>query len=304
MDNVIEINNLKKYFGDVKAVDDISFTVKKGELFAFLGLNGAGKSTTINIICGVLKKDSGHCFINNQSIEEIKNILPDLGIVFQSSVLDKKLTVYDNLFFRAMLYGLKKDEFHRNLKFFSDRLNLKDIMLKPFEKLSGGQKRKIDIVRALIHKPDILILDEPTTGLDPQTRVAVWKLIDELRAKEGLSVLLTTHYMEEAVEADYVVIMDGGKIAAKGTPVDLKNRYAKDYVYLYEYDNSLLDRLKRANIQFEKNKKYLKLSFNDIQSAKSFVLDNYRSINDMEIIKGRMDDVFLNITGKNLKESL
>lgn len=304
MKNIIEIVNLKKYFGNIKAVDDISFTVKEGQLFAFLGLNGAGKSTTINILVGVQQKDSGECFINGKSIENIASILPEIGIVFQNSLLDKKLTVYDNLKYRAMLYNLSKTDFENNLKFFTEKLDLSDLLNKPLEKLSGGQKRKIDIARALIHKPKILILDEPTTGLDPKTRKSVWNLINLLRKNENLTVLLTTHYMEEASLADYIVIIDSGKIATQGSPNKLKNEFAYDLLKVYKYDNKLLEILENKKIPYEKIKKAIEIKFKDTLSAKNFLIENSDLIEDMEILKGSMDDVFINVTGKNLKENI
>ena len=304
MENIIEIKNLKKYFGNVKAVDDISFSVKTGQLFAFLGLNGAGKSTTINILVGVLKKDDGECVINGNPIDQIQKILPDIGIVFQSSILDKKLTVYTNLKYRALMYGLTKTEFSERLKYFCEKLELNDILKKPLEKLSGGQKRKVDIVRALIHKPKILILDEPTTGLDPKTRKLVWSLITELRKNESLTVLLTTHYMEEASIADYVVIIDHGKVATCGTPIYLKNKYANDYLRIYKYNNKIINLLSKSNMDFSKYKKYLEIKFKNTKSAMDFIVNNKNLIEDFEVIKGSMDDVFLAVTGKELKENI
>lgn len=302
MGNIIEIKNLKKYYGAVKAVDDVSFVVKQGQLFAFLGLNGAGKSTTINILVGVQQKDEGECYINGKSIDEISSILPEIGIVFQASILDKKLTVYDNLRYRAMLYDLSKEEFEKNLKFYTEKLALQDILKKPIEKLSGGQKRKVDIARALIHMPKILILDEPTTGLDPKTRKLVWDLINELRKEINLTVLLTTHYMEEASIADYVVIMDSGKVATQGTPIELKNLYANDSLKLYKYDEKILKVLDELRLPYQKNKNTLEVKFKDTCSAKNFIVKNQKLIEDLEIVKGSMDDVFLNVTGKELRQ--
>ena len=177
IDNIIQINHLKKYFKDVKAVDDISFSIKKGEFFAFLGLNGAGKSTTINILCGQLKKDDGNVIIDGLNLDnDIRKIKPKLGVVFQNSVLDSKLTVFENLKFKADLYDMRKEKFKENLDYLAQTLEFKDILNRALYKLSGGQKRRVDIARALIHNPEILILDEPTTGLDPKTRILVWKL--------------------------------------------------------------------------------------------------------------------------------
>ena len=304
MSHIIEIRNLKKFFGDTKAVDDITFSVEEGELFAFLGLNGAGKSTTINILVGVLKRDSGDCFVNNFSVDEISKILPSIVIVFQTSVLDKKLSVYDNLRYRAMLYGMDKKEFENNLKYFIDKLDLGQILKKQLDKLRGGQKRKVDIVRALLHKPNILILDEPTTGLDPKTRKLVWDTINELRKTTNLTVLLTTHYMEEASIADNVVIIDGGKIVAEGSPLTLKNKYANDYIKAYKYDNSIFEILDKAKIPYKKEKNCLEILFKSTDEAKNFLVKHNNLFKDIEIVKGSMDDVFLSITGKELKENI
>ena len=304
MSHIIDIRNLKKFFGDTKAVDDITFSVEEGELFAFLGLNGAGKSTTINILVGMLKRDSGDCFVNNFSVDEISKILPSIGIVFQTSVLDKKLSVYDNLRYRAMLYGMDKKEFENNLKYFTDKLDLGQILKKQLDKLSGGQKRKVDIVRALLHKPNILILDEPTTGLDPKTRKLVWDTINELRKTTNLTVLLTTHYMEEASIADNVVIIDGGKIVAEGSPLTLKNKYANDYIKAYKYDNSIFEILDKAKIPYKKEKNCLEILFKSTDEAKNFLVKHNNLFKDIEIVKGSMDDVFLSITGKELKENI
>ena len=208
MKNIIEIRHLRKSFGAVKAVQDLSFCVREGELFAFLGTNGAGKSTTINIMCGQLSKDGGTVVIDSADLDrspaQIKRIL---GVVFQNSVLDAPLSVYDNLQSRAALYGLTGAAFKKRLTELSEMLAFEELLKRPVGKLSGGQRRRIDVARALLNRPKILILDEPTTGLDPQTRKMLWNVISRLRQNENLSVFLTTHYMEEAAEADYVVIL-------------------------------------------------------------------------------------------------
>ncbi len=304
MSHIIEIKNLKKYFGEAKAVDDISFSVEEGDLFAFLGLNGAGKSTTINILVGVLNRDSGECMVNGFSVDDISKILPSIGIVFQSLVLDKKLSVYDNLRYRAMLYGMSKKEFEENLEYFINRLDLKPLLKKQLDKLSGGQKRKVDIVRALLHKPKILILDEPTTGLDPKTRKLVWDMINEFRKNTNLTVLLTTHYMEEASLADNIVIIDSGKIVAEGSPLTLKNKYANDYIKAYKYDKAILEILEKDKIPYKKDKKCLEIKFKNTDEAKNFLVKHSALFKDIEILKGSMDDVFLSVTGKELKENV
>ena len=225
MKPIIQIQHLRKSFGDVKAVRDITFEVREGELFAFLGLNGAGKSTTISIMCGQLAKDSGTVFIDGKDLdrgtEEIKR---EIGVVFQNSALDRALSVRDNLESRAALYGITGQKFRKRLEELSTLLEFTGLLNRPVGKLSGGQRRRIDIARALLHEPKILILDEPTTGLDPQTRKLLWDVVSALRKKQRMTVFLTTHYMEEAADADYVVILDSGEIAAEGTPLELKNR--------------------------------------------------------------------------------
>ena len=239
MDNIIEINNLSKSFGEVRAVRDISFKVKKGELFAFLGVNGAGKSTTISIMCGQLTKDSGSVTVGGKDIDKDPDGAKEsLGVVYQSSVLDAPLTVKDNLESRAALYGIRGREFKERLSELARLLDFENILGRTLGKLSGGQRRRIDIARALIHRPDILVLDEPTTGLDPQTRKLLWDVISDLRHREGMTVFLTTHYMEEAADADYVVIIDSGSIVAKGTPLELKNQYTGDFITLYNANES------------------------------------------------------------------
>ncbi|MGN0979443.1 MAG: ABC transporter ATP-binding protein, partial [Candidatus Avoscillospira sp.] len=208
MPDQIEISHLSKRFGDVQAVQDLSFRVKEGELFAFLGINGAGKSTTINILCGQLAKDAGTVRIDGVDLDsDPDRIKRSLGVVFQNSVLDKDLSVQDNLQSRAALYGLRGKAFRARLTELAGLLEFDDLLKRTVGKLSGGQRRRIDIARALLHRPKILILDEPTTGLDPQTRSTLWKVVGDLRKNEGMTVFLTTHYMEEAADADYVVIL-------------------------------------------------------------------------------------------------
>lgn len=298
MNNIIEISHLNKSFGDVKAVQDLSFHVKKGELFAFLGINGAGKSTTINIMCSGLKKDSGTVIINGVDLDGNSNkIKNDLGVVFQGSVLDKALSVKDNLQSRAALYGITGKEFNECLNELAELLEFKDILKRSVGKLSGGQRRRIDIARALLHKPKILILDEPTTGLDPQTRNILWRVIDDLRKKENMTVFLTTHYMEEAADADYVIILDSGKIAAQGTPLELKNKYTGDFITLYNADEGDIQKISE---NYEKIQNAYRLSVPDTNAATQLIIKNPQLFKDYEITKGKMDDVFLAVTGKKL----
>ena len=298
MKNVIEISNLYKSFGEVKAVSDLSFKVKEGELFAFLGVNGAGKSTTISVMCGTLKKDSGRVIVNGESVDKDSDAVKrSLGVVFQSSVLDKSLSVYDNLESRAALYGICGEEFKAKLNELKDLLGFGDILKRTVGKLSGGQRRKIDVARALLHNPKILVLDEPTTGLDPQTRMTMWAVINKLRKENGMTVFLTTHYMEEASDADYVVIIDGGKIVAEGTPLDLKNTYTGDFIYLYNTDEQTASSL---GLPYEKVGGAFRFEVKNTQEATELIIKHPEVFKDYEVTKGKMDSVFLNVTGKNL----
>lgn len=297
MEDIIKIDHLFKSYGDVKAVQDLSFRVKKGELFAFLGLNGAGKSTTISIMCGQLKKDGGRVEINGKNLDENPNeIKRELGVVFQNSVLDKPISVYENLKTRAALYGIYGQAFETRIQELTEMFELADILKRPIGKLSGGQRRRVDVARALLHKPSILILDEPTTGLDPQTRKTVWGIIEHLRKTENMTVFLTTHYMEEATDADYVVILDAGKIAAEGTPLELKNQFTGDYVLLYAEE----DEVKKLGKPYGATADGFRIDLKDTTEATELILKHPDIFVDYEIIKGKMDDVFLAATGKNL----
>lgn len=295
MTNIIEIKQLNKSFGEIKAVRDLSFCVKKGELFAFLGINGAGKSTTINIMCAQIPKDSGSVTFNGVSIDEEENLIKtEIGVVFQNSLLDGKLTVYDNLECRASLYGITKVGFKKRLNELSEILDFKDLLKRPIEKLSGGQRRRIDIARALLHKPKILILDEPTTGLDPQTRKLLWNVVDDLRKKENMTVFLTTHYMEEAAEADYVVIINKGQIVAEGSPLALKNTYTGDYITIYGIDENTV---KTLSVKYERIKNGFRIFVPNTAAATELIVKHPLIFKDYEITKGKMDDVFLAVTG-------
>ena len=298
MKNVIEIKNLTKSFGELKAVDNLSFKVKEGELFAFLGVNGAGKSTTINMMCATLRPDTGEIVIDGEPLSaNVNGIKRKLGVVFQSSVLDYALSVRDNLESRAALYGIVEDGFKKRLAELSKLLELDPILKRPLGKLSGGQRRRVDIARALLHSPKILVLDEPTTGLDPQTRKTIWSVIESLRKNENMTVFLTTHYMEEAAEADYVVIIDSGKIAAEGTPLELKNRYTGDYITLYGRDE---EEIVTLGLPYEKMRDAYRISVPDTRTATDLILKGPELFSDYEITKGKMDDVFLAVTGKRL----
>lgn len=298
MENVIEIQHLIKDFKDVRAVNDLSFKVKKGEFFAFLGVNGAGKSTTISIMCGKLSRNSGSVLINGLDIDkDMDQIRKVLGVVYQNNVLDKVLTVYDNLKFRAGLYNITGDEFKKRYEYLASILDFKDLKDRVYGKLSGGQKRRVDIARALLHNPEILILDEPTTGLDPQTRKLVWEVIDKIRKDRQMTVFLTTHYMEEVSDANYVVILNKGEIVASGTPLELKNKYTGDFISIYNIKKEDVDKL---GLKYEIIPNGYRIEVKDTEEATKLITTYPNLFKDYEVIKGKMDDVFLNATGIKL----
>lgn len=301
MQEVLKITNVSKSFGKVKAVNNISFKVKKGEMFAYLGVNGAGKSTTISMICGTLKKDSGSILVCGEDInKDSKYIKNKIGVVFQNSVLDQTLSVYDNLKYRASLYDITGNEFKKRFEELSKMFELNEIQNQKVKTLSGGQRRRVDIARAIIHNPEFLILDEPTTGLDPNTRKKLWNIIRDLRKKNGMTVFLTTHYMEEAADADFIIIIEKGKIIAEGTPLGLKNEYAKDIISIYNVEEKDVTKLK---LPYTKIRDGFKLEVENTSLATDLIIKNKEVFKDYEIIKGKMDDVFLNATGNELEAS-
>ena len=302
---IIKIENLEKSFGKTKAVRKINLEVYEGSLFAFLGINGAGKSTTISMMYGGLKIDSGHITICGQDVathlDKIKN---QIGVVFQDSILDKTLTVYENLKFRAGFYSIFGQEFKARYQELEKLFDLAEIKNQKIQKLSGGQKRRVDIARAIIHQPKILILDEPTTGLDPGTRSKVWRIISKLREDFKMTIFLTTHYMEEAADADYVTILDKGRIIAEGTPLELKTQYATDVLHLYGVDEPEVKKLK---LPYQKIHKDFQIKVKNSAVVTQLIVKNPELFQDFELIKSTLDDVFLTVTknkpGTDISES-
>lgn len=301
--NAITVKNLTKKYKEHLAVDHISFEVNEGDFFAFLGENGAGKSTTINMLCTIFEKTDGEAWIFDKELgKDDDAIRESIGIVFQNSVLDQKLTVKENLFTRGAYYGLSKAEITSRLEPFMDRFELKEIWNRNYEKLSGGQRRRVDIIRALLNNPRILFLDEPTTGLDPMSRKIVWDYIDYLRKEEKMTIFLTTHYMEEVRDADKVVILDKGKIVANDTPAGLKDKYTHARLIWYAMENEVNDALlKDLEHGYEVDHYIIKIP-HDGFDVTEFIYKNKEKISDYEIVKGSMDDVFLNLTGRKMGE--
>lgn len=304
MKHIIEVKNLYKNYGSIEAVKGIDFYVGEGTLFAFLGPNGAGKSTTINILSTLITNDQGSVNVNGFMLgEDDDKIRSSIGIVFQDGVLDPLLTVKENIETRGSFYGLNRDELRQRIHSAMEVTGITELANRRYGSLSGGQRRRTDIARALVHRPKILFLDEPTTGLDPQTRRNVWETIKKLQEVENMTVFLTTHYMEEADEADYVVIIDEGTIVAKGTPNDLKDTFSKDSLRIKPRDEKILI------TYFEKNKIDYKKR-NDLYIVRlENTLESIPLLNDMkdnmesfQVLNGTLDDAFIEVTGKEIRE--
>ncbi|MDD2532155.1 MAG: ABC transporter ATP-binding protein [Candidatus Methanomethylophilaceae archaeon] len=283
-------------------MDDISFSVKEGQLFAFLGPNGAGKSTIINMLCTLLKPDSGRMIIDGHVLgEDDAKVKESIGIVFQRGVLDPLLTVRENLLIRGALYGLDKKESARMADNAMAAMEIEDIADRRYEVLSGGQKRKADIARALVNKPKLIFLDEPTTGLDPSTRKHVWNLILDLR-REGVTVFLTTHYMEEAEGADMVVVVNNGRIVAEGTPFQLMERYSSDILTLIPKDPTIFDRiLKNDSVRFSRHGERFLIPIERTLEAADLITRYKEQLVSLEVRAGTLDDAFINITGGGIE---
>ncbi len=303
---IIEVNDLKKSYGKVQAVKGLSFYVEQGKLFAFLGPNGAGKSTTIDIITTFLQKDSGTVTINGMTLgKDDDGIRRIIGAVFQDNMLDELLTVRENIMMRGSLYGLRGEKLKSAVEKAMAAAEVDDFRNRKYGKLSGGQRRRADIARALVNTPKILFLDEPTTGLDPQTRKTVWETIRKLQSETGMTVFLTTHYMEEAAEADYVVVIDNGEISARGTPSQLKEKYAGDFLKLVpkkESYDKVLSSLKEDNLTLTESAGTIKVSISRTMDALPLIERYKNDIESLEVLNGTMDDAFIAITGKEIRE--
>lgn len=300
MEEAIIVNHLKKYYQDVKAVDDISFTVARGEFFGFLGVNGAGKSTTINMLCTLQEPTDGEAWVNGLQLgKENEDIKKHIGVVYQGNCLDKMLTVKENLLLRGSLYETDRGKLKKNLAHVAEILGLSDVLKRPFGKLSGGQKRRCEIARALMHTPDILFLDEPTTGLDPATRKNVWETVHMLQKEMKMTVFLTTHYMEEAAKADHIGIMSRGNFVEYGTPFSLKEKYARDKLYLIPKKDSwqnIQNYLANQGHKYSTTEEGILLKIDNTMSSLPLLEKIKEMLQGFEVIQGTMDDVFLNVT--------
>lgn len=305
MERIIEVKDLQKRYDKVEAVRGIDFYVERGKVFAFLGPNGAGKSTTIDMLCTLLTPDAGEVSINGRRLgRDNSAIRQDIGVVFQDSVLDRLLTVRENLQTRAKFYPMDQKAREDAIQVAAQATDIGEFISRPYGKLSGGQRRRADIARALVNTPEILFLDEPTTGLDPQTRRSVWNTIFDIQRQRGMTVFFSTHYMEEAARADYIIIIDGGQIAARGTPGSLKERFAQDVVRLLPTDRAALEaRLVELGYAYTPQEGGLLYAQVQGKDASLALLGSVASlISDFEVVHGTMDDVFINITGEKVRE--
>ncbi|EAC2331452.1 ABC transporter ATP-binding protein [Listeria monocytogenes] len=296
---MIKLTNVVKKFGKIEAVKGINLEVEKGSLFAFLGENGAGKSTTLSMICTESEPTSGEIYIDDEKLTFKNRTLfrQKLGVVFQENVLDDLLTVRENLYNRASLYGKTKAEITERLALVSSIMGIEDILNRRFEKLSGGQKRRAEIARAIMHDPEILLLDEPTTGLDPKTRVSVWKIIDYLREELGMTVFLTTHYLEEAKDADQLAVIHKGKIIAQGRPTNIRSRFSVDKIFFYDAKVAELQKImKKANLPFKVSKATMRVDVINQDVEILAILNQAAGLyGSFEVIKGNLDDAFISM---------
>lgn len=304
MEDIISVKELRKSYHGKEAVKGISFVVKKGQFFALLGPNGAGKSTTVNILCTSIKPDSGLVLIDGlkagcRDFEIRKRI----GVVFQNGVLDELLTVEENLQTRGRFYGLRGFALRNRIQEIAGMTGIMDFLNRPYGKLSGGQKRRCDIARALLHQPKLLILDEPTTGLDPKMRTAIWDTIYTIKNKTGMTLLLTTHYMEEAARADHIVILKKGRIALEGTPDTLKKRFSKDNLFLFSNRcEQLVGILERRGIVYEQKNEGIRIPLSNTMEALPILEICNGRFNNFEVQRGSMDEAYLSVVERNMTD--
>lgn len=304
MNSIIKVKNFTKAYGDFIAVNDISFEVEEGTIFAFLGPNGAGKSTTINTLCTIFEKTSGTLLIDGKDVTTHKSeVRSSIGVVFQDSTLDAKMTIEENLKMHCVFYHVPKNEVEERIQFVLSLVDLTGERKKLVAALSGGMKRRVEIARGLIHYPKVLFLDEPTTGLDPQTRAHIWEYILKLQKERNITIFLTTHYMEEAEICNKIAIIDGGKIVAHDTPYALKKQYTNDKAFITTGNGPKLEELlSEYSLEYVKKEGYYKVDAENIDRLLQVISLQKDDITDIEIKKGTFNDVFLEITGKKIRE--
>lgn len=304
MKNIIEVHDFTKKYGKFTAVNNVSFHVEEGSIFAFLGPNGAGKSTTINTLCTIFDKTSGTLTIDGKDVTHEKNAVRGvIGVVFQEATLDNKMTVYENLKMHCYFYKVPRAEADERIRFVLGLVDLLDRRGAMVSSLSGGMKRRVEIARALLHYPKVLFLDEPTTGLDPQTRAHIWEYVVKLQKEKNITIFLTTHYMDEAEICNKIAIMDGGQIVAMDTPYQLKKQHTKDRANITTKDPAELERLLlESGFPFQKKTGYYSTEVENLDQLLAVLGKHQSQIIDLEIKKGTLNDVFLKIAGKDIRE--
>lgn len=295
MSEILKVKSLTKKFGSLTAVNELSFSVESGKLFAFLGQNGAGKSTTINMLIGTLEKDSGDIiYSENQTFKQFKE---KIGVVFQNNIFDTNLTVEENMKLYGRLYAKGKENVKERYEILANLFELKSFEKKKFKHLSGGQKRRAEVARALFNSPEILFLDEPTTGLDPKTRIDVWNIINKIRKETGMTVFLTTHYMEETADADEVMIIHNGRKIAEGSPSELKDKYSCDKIRIVPKNQKKFEKLVKG-MKFSHVSDYYQFLSKNVNEEIALLEKLKEEIQYFEVLRGSMDDVFLNAVGE------
>lgn len=304
MKNIIEVKDFIKKYNKFTAVDNISFEVEEGSIFALLGPNGAGKSTIINTLCTIFDKTSGTMTIDGKDVSHEKDAVRCvIGVVFQESTLDSKMTVLENLIMHCHFYGIPKREASERIEFVLNLVDLLNWQKAMVNSLSGGMKRRVEIARSLLHYPKVLFLDEPTAGLDPQTRAHIWDYIVKLQKERNMTIFLTTHYIEEAEICGRVAIIDIGKIVALDTPYHLKQKYTKDKAYITTSDSQGLEALLvKTGFTYKQKPGYYSIEVESMPRLLEILGEHQSSITDLEIKKGTLNDVFLEITGKDIRK--
>ena len=304
---IIKVQNLVKRFGALTAVHDVSFEVEEGTIFGFLGPNGAGKTTTINILCTLLLPTSGHASIAGYDCtREPSEVRKSIGIVFQDMTLDKDLTAYENLMFHAYLYNVKRTEMQKRIHDALNFVGLYERRNDLVKKFSGGMKRRIEVARGLIHRPRVLFLDEPTLGLDPQTRANLWEFIVGLPQKHNVTIFMTTHYMEEAEVCDRIAIIDNGNIIAMGTPEELKKTMGGDVIYIRTSDNTKakleIEKLFHVKVSEKDNELFL-TSLRGDACIPEIIKALGETVQSVRLQRPTLNDVFLKMTGKEIRDN-
>lgn len=303
---IIKVENLVKRFGQLAAVDDISFSVAAGEIFGFLGPNGAGKTTTINILCTLSKPTSGRAIIDGLDVvRQQSQVRRTIGLVFQDPSLDERLSGLQNLRFHALVYGVPASIREQRIEQMLHMMELWDKRHSKVRTYSGGMKRRLELARGLLHHPKVLFLDEPTLGLDPQTRSRIWEYMLELRQHEGTTIFLTTHYMDEADKADRIAIIDHGKLVAIDAPERLKKLVGKDIIFVKTADNDRAAEELRLRYQIEARHNNDGLTFeiaNGEEFLPAFVREFGTKILGVSLRRPSLDDVFLKLTGRQIRE--